>query len=478
MSINRRRISVAVASGLLLEVINKISPLLILYHVQKTLGLAGFGWAQYQIALFESIQPFISYGFINYAIAQAGPQKNVRQAAGDLYSHIFVLKVVNSLLVLLAFVWSMHATFVQGDGWYSLGLLGTVLLAGILDAYWIFIVQHRLAAVTLLSGLLRLISLALILVVIKNPQDSHLFVVFSLMPNLILAAGSGVYGFLRLPIAAIIPKKLVEIYKVSTPFALVMVAMTLFDRMDIFLVSRWFGLETAGLYAGPAKLIQSLALLVGSMSVPFYAEIVKLDDRDLIYKHISMSLWLLMAIVAPIVFGSYFVERDLLHLVFPSLPESANHIMTILAVGMIGSVLVATFGLQVLLSKSHPLAVFKSILLGMILVMSLAWSVKSLIGFKAVAYAMVLGRLAMGFCCFYFAMAYLPKAPWAAFWKPLGAGAVMGCLLKFFNLQLLIHQVLVGGVVYLGCLVSMNYREMAVFKKHPKVVSFLKRFNR
>jgi hypothetical protein len=47
MSIHRRRLGISIASGLLMEGLHKLSPLLILYHAQKYLGLSAFGSAQF-----------------------------------------------------------------------------------------------------------------------------------------------------------------------------------------------------------------------------------------------------------------------------------------------------------------------------------------------------------------------------------------------------------------------------------------------
>ena len=138
MSINRRRITFSLAANVFFELINKISPFLILYHAHKALGLADFGKAQYHLALLESVQPFIVYGFPNFAMSHG--RSDDRQALGGLLSEIFLAKCLNGFLVFVFFL------FRQGHNLdpTSMGILLLVLLACILDAYWFCIVQHKL----------------------------------------------------------------------------------------------------------------------------------------------------------------------------------------------------------------------------------------------------------------------------------------------------------------------------------------------
>ena len=62
MSIHRRRLGLSIASGLIMEGLNKIAPLLILYHAQKHLGLKAFGGAQYGLAWLDVLQPLDAAG--------------------------------------------------------------------------------------------------------------------------------------------------------------------------------------------------------------------------------------------------------------------------------------------------------------------------------------------------------------------------------------------------------------------------------
>ncbi len=467
MSINRRRISVAIVSGFFLELVNKISPLFILHHAEKTLGLQNFGLAQYQLACLEALQPLVTYGFINYAI------QAVSQAQGDgfasrreVVAHTLLLKAVLATLVL--FTYGFSKFWLTGD-YQSFYLLAVVLFATVIDSFWLLIVDHRLAQASLAAGVLRLINLGLIFFLVNSPSDMLLFVLLSLLPNLLLAIGSGIYALFRArprqwqfaTCRAILIK--------STPFALVTLVSTLFDRLDIFAMRNFFDLTLAGAYAGPQKIIQSVALMVGALAAPFYAEVVHLTDKASIYSHVKLSIWVMMVVVAPLVFGTYFVEQEVLQVVFTNLAGMLPHTLAILAVSMIGSVLLATFGLQVLLGKGAPWAVFKALLIGLAvtsLIVVLAVSTKVL---WLVPFAMVFGKILSGMMCVFSARSYLSSLPVAAFVKPCIAGFAMAVALLLLPKLSLLATLLTGGFVYFLTLYGVSQQEVHELSQVPKI---------
>ena len=476
MSINHRRISLSIASGLLLEIINKISPILILYHAQKSLGLADFGWAQFQLALFEVVQPFVTYGFPNFALAAVAEDKDQSPAVSQgLFSHILVLKVFNALLVSIFFLESHNFGAATAADRYSFDILLVVMAACIFDTFWLCVARHKLATMSLISGVLRIAALLLILTLVESPSDKRLFVFLSLLPNSLICLLTGLYAYKTLSFSRIAWSKLREIMMKATPFALTILVLTLIDRIDIFLIERWFGLETAGIYSGPARVIQSLAMVTTAIALPFYAEILKVKDRDSLYKHVALSLWFLSALIAPIIFGIPFIEGDVIRILFSHLPVAGHYLLSLLSVSMIGSILVSVFGLQILMARSRPWPIIIAGSICLFFIPPTVWALKATWGFKSVAYVIIAGKIIFGLLCMRFAKEFLPKIPWSSFLKPILAGAGMGGFLLLIKVPGLVQNLLWGGLAYLVCLVATNFREFKEILQHPKVKGLLKR---
>src|SRR5262249_29440190 len=136
------------------------------------------------------------------------------------------------------------------------------------------------------------------------------------------------------------PAALWSLFRGALPFASIILLLVLHDRYDLFLVERWFGLEAAGAYAGPARLVQSLAALGGSVVGAFSAEIIQVeaDDKESLRRHVAFSLWCMLAIATPIVFGAPFVEGDALSLLFTHQDPAARGIFSWLCLGILSQV--------------------------------------------------------------------------------------------------------------------------------------------
>jgi O-antigen/teichoic acid export membrane protein len=454
MSINHRRISLAVSANLFLELINKISPLLILHHAQKSLGLAGFGWAQYQLALFETLQPFITYGFPNFAMAQA--KDNDPDAMRSLSTHIFALKSINALLVIGFFI-------LQQGGQLDLltaGILTLVVVSCVFDAFWLCVVRHKLVWVSLSSGILRLISLGLILFLVRQPEDQELFLMLSILPMALISLATGFYAYSTLAFSRISMARLRHILFQATPYALLIFLITLLDRLDIFLVEHWFGIESAGVYAGPARITLSVAMLLSALALPFFAETRRIEDRESLYQHVNLSVWLLSASIAPLLFGLPFVETTLIEVMFPRQPASAEGILSLLSFSLIGSIFLSVFGVQILLAKGKVWEPLKAVVAGLIIVPLLMMLLQQRGELFGVAFSMVIGKIAVGLLCLYLARDLLLKFPFASFFKPMLAAAGMGVALFFLGSEIFVVNVLAGALIYIALLVIGNYQEL------------------
>jgi O-antigen/teichoic acid export membrane protein len=210
---------------------------------------------------------------------------------------------------------------------------------------------------------------------------------------------TGIFALKDLHFTKIVYSKLKEIAFKSTPYALVIVFTTLLDRIDLFLVERWFGLEAAGVYAGPAKIIQSITLLVIGIAVPIYAELLKVDDKEDLSKHIGLSLWITTTIVSPIIFGIPFIEHDVLGIVFTDLPSSADGLLTIQSLGLIGSILIVVFGFQLLMSKSKPWAIISGALVALIFAPIFVFVTKDILYIQSAAYSYL--QIDLWYCLFH-----------------------------------------------------------------------------
>ncbi|MBF0443582.1 MAG: oligosaccharide flippase family protein [Oligoflexales bacterium] len=472
MSINRRRLSFAIATGLLVEVIYKITPLLILYHAQKCLGLVAFGWAQYGIALFETMQPFVGYGYSNFAMSEVSRTCGDHGNSRRLFSHIVSIRAVHAVLIISGtIIWSAF----QPDGTpfsESAALLVFVMLATAMDSYWFVMASHKLAAFNLFGGITRLLTLAAAFVLIRDPQDKRIFMALMLLPTTLTSIVTGIYAFRHLRFSRPITADIRKIFFNSIPFTLISVLIIAYDRYDIFLAEHWFGLAGAGAYSGPAKLVQSLNLLTGSVVLAFYAEIVTVQDRQSLYRHTALSLFCLMAIVTPMVFGAPFLEKQLISIIFVNHSPSADGVFSLLIIGIMGNALIATFGIQLLQVKGFHWRFIWALLAGFVIGPFIALILKENLGLKSVVIGSLSSKALASVLVILGARGLIGQIPWASLTRTIMAGIVMASCLHFLHIEGIIPSLLVGSPVYMISLILLNRSEVGEIMRHPRIARF------
>jgi O-antigen/teichoic acid export membrane protein len=465
MSIHRRRLVFGIASGLLLEGLNKVSPLLILYHAQKYLGLAAFGSAQFGLAWLEIMQPLVAFGYANYAVSAISRG----QDSASLLSPITVLKIIQMLLVLLGVtvfnLWA-HAGHPLQDYFMLLVLL---LTGTVLDASWLALARQKVAHFSAFNLILRLMSLVAIFLWVRAPEDRDLFILLQLAPPVLMALATAYFAWTRLGWSPVQKKALPQLMQAALPFAGISLLLVTYDRFDLFLMERWFGLEAAGAYAGPAKVVQSLGALGSSVVAAFSAEMVQVKDRDSLARHTTLSLWCMLAIATPIVFGAPFVETEAMRLLFTHEAPAARGIFSWLCLSIVAQVFITVYGLQVLQLKGEPWRLLFCLVPGLLLGPLLAWILRTPYGWPAMAWAVVCSKGLAACLVVHAARPLIGSLPWSPILRTLAPGACMAIALYGIVLQGIILNLIVGGLIYLSCLALLNRQKVAWVVNHPKI---------
>ncbi len=464
-AVNKRRIGLAILSGLLLDLINKISPLIVLSHAQRYLGLASFGHAQWLIALIETVQPIIFFGYTNYAMSEIAKAGKGPSFPGQLLSQVNVLKVLHLAALLLFFlVWQTTAG-PQSLSFGQICLIGLACFAVTLDATWYGLYEHKLARLNIVGGIIRVLALFAVIYFVRSPDDVSVYALFLLLPNIVVSAVTGIYAYRRVGFARVKISEIFETAKVSAPFGVVVFLYVFFDRFDLFLVGEWFGPEQLGAYAGASRVVQSLILLTGSIVLAFYAENIHIKEAKALQSHLSLNLWLLMSLAVPVMLGAPFVASDVMNFIFPSAPVATHSLFWVLALGFVGNVLITVFGLQLLLLQAKVKSMIFALVAGLVTALIFAAIFKDSLGLHACAWGVVLGKWVAAVIITFNGTKLITGLPWPSIGRPLAAGIFMVLALVVFKPDGFFVTVIVGGMVYSAAVFLLNQEQIGSLLK-------------
>ena len=426
--IAKKRLSLTLAAGVSIELLNKLAPLIILHWAQTRLGLAAFGYAQFGLATMEMAIPFIAFGYNNYGSIQVGQHRDDPPRISGLMSNIIALKIMHALVIFAMLVYM--ATYVQSYTTYLplILALSFVLLFAATETLWVQVGIQKMAVASLFTGFARFSSLGLILLLVANPRDAILYAALTLASNAMICLLTTIYCFRKFSFVRPRFSEMKAIFKGSIMFATISVLVTFMDRFDIILSEKYFGLDGAGLYAGAARLNHSFMQIVNVVIVAFFSEMVAIKEKDAFDKHLSLGVWLLMFAIIPTIIGTWYIGPDLLELILGGRDfRRMGFTLNLLLLSSLSETFMLVFGFQILLLKNRSKAMVTGMVLGAICALASAIALSSIpsLGLDGIAMGALLGKSLAAILIVSFSLPFISRFPLSEIGNSLLAGCVM-----------------------------------------------------
>ncbi|NLO02186.1 MAG: oligosaccharide flippase family protein [Bacteroidales bacterium] len=147
-----------------------------------------------------------------------------------------------------------------------------------------------------------------------------------------------------------IHKKFILVFlRKSYPYALLILLMSLYNRIDSVMLERMLpeptGKEQAGIYAQAFRLLDAVAMfgaLVGGLLLPIFARMIKQNDPVNQMVKLSFSLLIVPAIIISV--ASVLYNSEIMTLLYKSNTGQSSELLGILMIGFIGIASTYIFG--------------------------------------------------------------------------------------------------------------------------------------
>lgn len=451
--IHTKRISITVLSGVIIELLNKIAPLIIIHFAQRRLGIENFGYALFGLTVIEVAVPFIVFGYNQVGIIEGG--KNPERIS-TLISNIFLLKTLHFFGVvgaLLAFFYTVPSY----QKYFSLMLpLCGLLVFTVVESFWVQAATQKMIVSNLLVGICRFLGLGAILLLIDNASDAILFAILSLATNALVNVLSAVHSLWSFGLTRPDRVELQSIARKAKPFAAVVLLTIVSDRMDVLMAEHFAGLAGAGYYAGCSRFGHSLMQIANVVVATFFSEMVVVKDRELLRSHMRMSVRILALLIAPIVVGVWFVDGDLLSFVFDDSFRSVKSLLGWSFIATTFGLLTVAFGQQVLFVLGKTQSYVRALLLGICIAFCIAYFGARDANLYAIAIAMCIGKGVSAVYVIWVACQNLRFFPYREIFYGLLPAALMALVLYLLPLTHFYTKVGAGVLIYAVGVIIFN----------------------
>jgi O-antigen/teichoic acid export membrane protein len=307
----------------LLDLLNKVIPLIVFPRVVRALGPAVYGQSGFAAAVAGFFGLLASPGFSTYALREAA--KNSERVL-FLVKHVLGARVVfatgaYALLALFTLI------FARPDGQTRLLIMlsGLAFVAGSLDTQWIFAARSRMSMIAVQGALAQLAYAGLILALVRGSRDAWIvpsatLVSLGLSTLFIWLPARREY---HIPLPQISPRN----WGMFLPICLVMgfssLMSMIYDQIDVFMLKYFRADAELGVYVasyGLMTMAMSFLPILGQVFLPLLSETAGRDrngeNRDAENRYLRWFGNATVGLSLPIAVGGFILAVPITSLVF------------------------------------------------------------------------------------------------------------------------------------------------------------------
>jgi len=249
------------------------------------------------------------------------------------------------------------------------------------------------------------------------------------------------------------------IFLAALPFALLVGFSTIYNRIDVVIITRFLGYTQTGLYTAAYKFFDLLVFFPAVVShslYPVFAALMAQHDLVTVRLTIEKYLRFLMALALPIAVGGMLLARPIVTLLAgPQFADAAPALAilawapAILFIYIIANALVIS-----------QLTKFAVAITGTNVLVNILGNLILLprIGIRGAAIMTVVSELLQGIFYFYFVRRKITSFRFfAQVWRPAIASLVMGGVVFWLGSDQLVVPIVIGGAVYLIVLFVLKF---------------------
>jgi len=310
---------------LLLDLLNKATPLIVFPRVVRALGPAAYGQLGFAGAVAGFFGLLASPGFSTYAL---------REAAKNSEKVSFLVKhVLGARLVFAAGAYALLALFTlflappDGQTRLLIMLSGLAFVAGSLDTQWIFAARSRMSMIAVQGALAQLAYAGLILALVRGARDAWIVpsaTLLSLVLSILLIWLPARRQY-RIPLPEISPQS----WGLFLPICLVMgfssLMSMIYDQIDVVMLKYFRADAELGTYVasyGLMTMAMSFLPILGQVFLPLLSETAgqgcNAENRNAEKRYLRWFGNAIVGLALPIAVGGFILADPLTRLVFGS----------------------------------------------------------------------------------------------------------------------------------------------------------------
>lgn len=296
------------------QILALIAPLITTPYISRVLGVEAIGSYQYCYSIMNYFMIVAAFGFTDYGTKRIAELRDDKEKRSNAFWEIMFSKGLISFLCIGVYFLITMLVF-SGIEVEIFLALSFFIISILLDPTFYFQGREQFISITLRSAIIRILTIALIFILVKGPDDLILYALVLSGSNLLSALVF--YFSFKGSISKPNFKELhiFEQFKKSFPFFLPALSVSILSSLNQTLLGS-IGSNNIenGYYAQAVKFSNLIGSFVGSLSIIMFSRIAYLhsiNDEQQAKKKITMSFHALRVVGLPCVLGICAVSKVL-----------------------------------------------------------------------------------------------------------------------------------------------------------------------
>jgi len=299
----------------ILSVSQVLLPLVSIPYVSRVLNPDGIGRVSFIDSFTYYFISIAEFGIVVYGMRAIARVRDDRAAKDKLVSELLALHVLSSTAALVLYSLSVFFVWKNIQDTRLLLFSLSFLLVNFFACEWYFLGMEKFRYITLRTLGIRLLGLATIFILVKQPKDYYIYYGIIAASAIISSIWNNICLFKEVSVSfkGIDWKKHIAFTKVTWFISLTYGVSLLLDNVFLRLVST---ATAVGYYAFSMKIVRTSTVLLTDSLLVFFPRIVSLirdGDKEQLQAVVSRNMQLILFFSVPLCVGTLLVAEPLVN---------------------------------------------------------------------------------------------------------------------------------------------------------------------
>ena len=347
----RKNMSINIVLNGIRTILSLIFPLITFPYIARVLAPEGIGQANFASSIANYFVLIGALGITNYAIREGAKKCEDKEQLGIFASEMWSIGICASIAAYICLGITLLFYKELNDYRYLILIYSFQIFFNMLSMEWFLSIYEEYAYITMRSFVFQCISLLLLFLLVKKPEDVYWYVSI----QMISIAGTGITNHIyvrkRVKLKLVWSKEILKHLPAIMLIFSTTLATAVYINLDTSMLGLIWGDVQVGYYSVAAKLYNIIKALINSMVTVYSVRLCSqyFQNREEYLETFAEAFQIITGLTIPIAMGGYLMREEIIIILGGEAYLEAKASLMLLLLSLIPATLGNLFGSGALL---------------------------------------------------------------------------------------------------------------------------------